>query len=130
MGPRSSAGACPLSLIALGLPELTPAQVALLERLLRAGFRLVTLERFARYPAVEKDGMISLLDTSGGKIRIFGQVGYRMGEGIGVLVERGGGKVFVWHQQSVPASPELVASYDRVRGELNELLENLEKPQG
>ncbi len=74
--------------------------------------------------------MISLLDTSGGTIRIFGQVGYRMGEGIGMLVEQGGGKVFVWHQQSVPASPELLATYDRIREELNELLEDLEKRQG
>lgn len=95
----------------------------MLKKLLEGGFRLVTLERFARYPAVEKDGMIALLDVSNDDVRIFGQVGYRMGEGIGVLVERAGGKVFVWHQQSVLASPELVAAYDRVREELNELLE-------
>lgn len=95
----------------------------MLKKLLEGGFRLVTLERFARYPAVEKDGMIALLDVSNDYVRIFGQVGYRMGEGIGVLVERTGGKVFVWHQQSVLASPELVAAYDRVREELNELLE-------
>ncbi len=114
----------------MGLPELTPGQVALLEKLLRAGFRLVRLERFARYPAVEKEGMIALLDTSGEKIRVFGQVGYRLGGGIGVLVERASRKFFIWHEKSVPASPELLAAYDRFREELKHLLEDFEEPQG
>lgn len=108
----------------MGLPELTRDQVSRLEKLLRAGFHLVTLERFARYPAAEKDGMIALLDTSGETVRVFGQVGYRMGEGIGMLVERAGRKVFVWRHQSVPASPDLLATYDRFREELRRILES------
>lgn len=103
--------------------DLTRGQAAVLEKLLRAGFKLVTLERFARYPAVEKGGMIALLDISRGMVRIFGQAGYRMGEGIGMLVERAGGKSFVCHEHSVPASLELLEAYRRFRDELNRLLE-------
>lgn len=102
---------------------LTPSQIAKLERLLRAGFKFVTFERFARYPAVEKDGFVALLDTAQGEIRIFGQVGYRIGEGIGVLVKRARERVFVWKRESVKATPELLKAYDDFRAELKQNLE-------
>ena len=103
-------------------PPLTPAQVARLESLLKAGFQFVTFEQFARYPAVEKAGFVALLDISGEKVRQFGSVGYHLGNGIGVLIERAGGKAFVWKNESVEATPELLATYERVKKELAELL--------
>ena len=103
-------------------PPLTPAQVARLESLLKAGFQFVTFEQFARYPAVEKAGFVALLDISGEKVRQFGSVGYHLGNGIGVLIERSGGKAFVWKNESVEATPELLAAYERVKKELAELL--------
>ena len=102
--------------------SLTAAQAARVERLLHAGFHLVSLEQFARYPAVEKDGFIALLDLSGEGVRPFGSVGYRVSGGIAVLVERAGGKSFVWKQSSVQATPELLVAYTRVQSELAELL--------
>jgi len=106
------------------MPEanLTPAQIAALERFLRAGFRFVTIERYARYLGVEKNGFIALLDATGGKLTVFSQVGYRMADGIGMLIERGAGKAFVWKDQSVAATPELLVVYDRFKSELGELL--------
>ena len=103
-------------------PSFTPTQVATLERFLSAGFTFVTMERYARYLGAEKDGFIALLDPSGGGIKLFSQLGYRIGEGIGMLVERGAGKAFVWKEQAVAATPELLAAYDRFKGELEELL--------
>ena len=103
-------------------PPLTPAQVARLESLLKAGFQFVTFEQFARYPAVEKAGFVALLDISGEKVRQFGSVGYHLGSGIGVLIERAGGKAFVWKNESVEATPELLATYESVKKELAELL--------
>ena len=94
-------------------PPLTPAQVARLESLLKAGFQFVTFEQFARYPAVEKAGFVALLDISGEKVRQFGSVGYHLGNGIGVLIERAGGKAFVWKNESVEATPELLATYEK-----------------
>lgn len=102
---------------------MTPSQIAKLERLLKAGFKFVTFERFARYPAVEKGGFVALLDTAQGEIRVFGQVGYRIGEGIGVLVERAAERVFVWKSESVKATPELLKAYDDFRTELKQNLE-------
>jgi hypothetical protein len=107
-------------------PALAPAQVARLEVLLNSGFQFVTFEQFARYPGAEKAGFVALLDISGGKVRQFGSVGYHLGSGIGVLIERPGGKAFVWKNESMPATPELLATYEHVKKELAELLtENL-----
>ncbi len=103
-------------------PPLNPAQVARLERLLKAGYQFTTFEQFARYPAVEKAGFVALLDISGSGVRQFGSVGYHLGNGIGVLIEGAGGKVFVWKSESREATPELLESYERVKMELAELL--------
>ena len=104
-------------------PSLTPSQVATLERFLRAGFTFVTMERYARYLGLEKDGFIALLDPSGGGLTVFSQVGYRLGEGIAMLVGREAGKEFVWRDQSVAATPELVAAYEKFKEELEGLLQ-------
>ena len=103
-------------------PSLTPAQVASLESLLKSGFQFVTFEQFARYPGVEKAGFVALLDISGEKVRQFGSVGYRVGKGIGMLVESQHGKAFVCKNESVFATAELLAAYDNVKKELSELL--------
>jgi hypothetical protein len=102
--------------------ELTAGQISTLEKFLRAGFKFMTFERYARYLAVEKDGFVALLEPAGGRFTLFSQVGYRIGEGIGMLVEGATGKAFVWHQESVPASAELLAAYERIRRELSDLL--------
>jgi hypothetical protein len=101
---------------------LTSAQVARLESLLKAGFQFVTFEYWARYPAVEKAGFVALLDVSGETVRQFGSVGYKVGTGIGVLMERAGGQAFVWKQEAVKATADLLATYENVKRELAELL--------
>ena len=102
--------------------SLTPAQVEILERLLRAGFRFLTFERYGAYIAVERGGFVALLGPTGGKLTPFSQAGYLMGESIGMLVEKPGGKAFVSHQQSVAATPELLAAYEQFKQQLGEIL--------
>ncbi len=104
-------------------PPLTPGQISVLERLLNAGFQFVTVEHVTRYLAVEKDGFIALLDPADGGLKIYGQVGYRMEGGVGMLVERGGTKAFVLHGRQIEASPEMLETYERVRKELEGLIE-------
>ena len=109
-------------------PSLSAAQVARLESFLRAGYQFLTFEQFARFPVAEKGGFVALLDVSGEEVRQFGSVGYRVGSGIGVLVERVGGKAFVWKDQSVPATPELLTAYEKVKNELAALLPGRDTP--
>lgn len=99
-------------------PELNPAQIALLQDLLKAGFEFVTLEHVVRYIPVQKNGFVAVLDPSGGKLEIFGQAGCRIGEGVGMLVERREGKVFVWKNQTVRATPDMLAHFERFKLEL------------
>lgn len=102
--------------------DLTAAQARILQRLLKAGFHLLSIERVSRYLAVERAGFVSLLDPSRGKFEIFGQAGYLIGEGIGMLVERRGKRVFVWKGSSVEATPEMLAAYEGFKTRLKELL--------
>ena len=102
--------------------DITPSQAAKLQRLLEAGFRFTTVERVERYVAVERYGFVALLDPAAPRLAIFSQVGYRVGDGIGMLVDRGAGKAFVWHDQEVPASAKLLEGYRRFRADLENLL--------
>jgi len=103
--------------------QLSPAQVAVLESLLKAGFNFVTFERYARYLGVERGGFVALLDTTGGKVQLFGQAGYQLGEGLAMLVDRAEGKAFAWKDESVSATPELLANYARFKSDLAHLLQ-------
>lgn len=102
--------------------ELSPTQISILQKLLGAGFEFVQLEHVVRYLPVQKDGFLVLIDPSGGKLEMFGQAGYRIGEGVGVLVEKDEGKAFVWKGQSVPATPALLEAFEAFKNELNNLL--------
>jgi hypothetical protein len=102
--------------------QLNPVQVAVFKSFLEAGFKFVTFERYARYLGVERDGFVALLETGEGKAKLFGQVGYHVGEGIGMLVERTEGKAFVWKGESVAATSELLNAYERFKVDLERLL--------
>ncbi|HXJ94275.1 MAG TPA: hypothetical protein VMT20_15615 [Terriglobia bacterium] len=108
--------------------DLTPFQLERLEKLLRGGFRSVTIARYERLLAVERDGFIVLLDPNEGNLKPFSQPGYRIGDGIGMLVERDGGRAFVWHGESVPATPEMLETYQRFRAEVERALRSA--PEG
>jgi hypothetical protein len=102
--------------------ELTTEQIGKLQKLLNAGFQFTVIEHVTRQLAVEKNGFIALLDPADGKLKLFGQIGYRIGEGIGMLVEHSGKPAFVWKKQEVEATPDLLATYQRVKAELTEIL--------
>jgi hypothetical protein len=102
--------------------DLSPAQISTLERLAKADFHFVTIERVERYLAVERNGFVALLEPSRGRFEVFGQAGYRIGEGIGMLVKRSGKECFVWKGTSVEATPELRKDYVRFKEDLKELL--------
>jgi hypothetical protein len=93
-----------------------------LQRLYMAGFELETFERFPKAIGVVRDGFIAMLVPGPDGLQILGNVGRRMGESLGPLVERGGRKVFVHKQEEIEATEELVAVLERFREELKTLL--------
>lgn len=103
-------------------PHLHPQQLARLESLLKAGFQFVTFEQFARYPAVEKQSFVALLDLADDRVRLYGSVGYHIGNGIGMLIAHSGGSAFVWKAEKVEATQDLLITYEAIKKELVELL--------
>ena len=102
---------------------MDPAQQ--LQRLYLAGFNLETFERYPNAVGVVRDGAIALLAVTPAGLTMLGTPGWRMGEVMGVLVEKDGRQVFQAKGEVQEATPERLDALRRFREELAELL----KPQ-
>ncbi|HET7442667.1 MAG TPA: hypothetical protein VFJ47_15295 [Terriglobales bacterium] len=99
---------------------MDPAQQ--LQRLYLAGFEIETFDRFPKCVGVVRDGCIALLVPGVDGMQMMGTPGWRMGEAIGVLVEKQGKKVFQAKQEMVEATAERLEKLRQFRLELQELL--------
>ena len=93
-----------------------------LQRIYLAGFELETFDRFPKCVGVVSDGCIALLVPGVDGMQILGTPGWRMGEAIGVLVERDGRKIFQYKQETVEATAERLQILDRFKHDLRDLL--------
>ena len=93
-----------------------------LHRLYLAGFELQTFDRFPKAVGVLRDNCIAFLVPGSEGLQILGNVGWRMGESLGPLVERDGRKVFVHKQEVIEATPERIATLQRFRAALKAVL--------
>jgi hypothetical protein len=93
-----------------------------LQRLYLAGFELETFERFPNSVGVLRDGCIALLQATPEGLRLIGSPGWRMGEVMGVLVEKGGQQVFQAKSEILEATPERLSALARFRADLEQLL--------
>ena len=97
-----------------------PAQQ--LQLLVEAGFTLQTFERFPRSLGILKGECITLVEPTPEGLRIVGAPGWRMGEVMGLLVTKGGRKVFQAKGETLEATPERVEALARFRAELASFL--------
>jgi hypothetical protein len=93
-----------------------------LQRIYMAGFELQTFERFPRAVGIVRGDCIVLMEASPEGLRMMGTPGWKIGEAIGVLVEKDGRKVFQAKEQRVEATPERLQELRAFRAELQELL--------
>jgi hypothetical protein len=93
-----------------------------LQRLYLAGFELQTFERYANSVGVIRDGCIALLRATPAGLEIIGTPGWRMGEVMGVLVEKDGHQLFQAKTEIVDATPERLEALRRFREDLERLL--------
>jgi hypothetical protein len=93
-----------------------------LQRIYQAGFAVERLERFPNAIGVLKGNCIALLESTAQGLRLIATPGWRMGEVIGVLVEKDGKRVFQHKANIVEATPERLAELDGFRRELENLL--------
>jgi hypothetical protein len=93
-----------------------------LQRLYAAGFEFQTFERFANTVGVLRDGVIALLRPTPAGLETIGPPGWRMGEVMGVLVEKDGRKFFQYKSEYVEATAERLEALARFREDLQRLL--------
>jgi hypothetical protein len=90
-----------------------------LQRLYIAGFELQTFDRFPQAIGVMKNGYIAFLIPGGPEgLQILGNVGRRMGESLGPLVERAGRQVFLHKDEIIEATPEMIEGLTAFRAEV------------
>lgn len=88
--------------------ELTPQQIAVLERLSDAGFTLAAFPMYAQHVGVRKGNCAALLAPSGAGMKLYGEVCWLVNGNLSVRVRRNGGEWFVWKRQQVEATPERI----------------------
>ena len=95
---------------------------AQLQRIYLAGFELQTFDQFPKCVGVVRDDCIAILVPTPQGLQMMGTPGWRMGEAIGVLVERDGRQVFQAKQEVVEATADRLERLRRFRAELEKLL--------
>jgi len=99
-----------------------PAPEEQLQQLYIAGFELQTFERFPKAIGILRDNCIAFLVPGPEGLQIMGNVGWRMGESLGPLVEHEGRKVFIHKQEALEATPERIATLERFKTDLKAIL--------
>ncbi len=106
--------------------ELTPQQIALLERLRGKGFLFVAFSLYANAIGVRKSNCAALLvPFEGSGLRLFGEPSYLVNGNLSVRVTRGGRQWFVWKKQQIEVTPERQAELQRFAEELTAALHEL-----
>ncbi len=93
-----------------------------LQHLYLNGFELQTFDRYPNSIGVLRDGCIALLRATPTGLEMIGIPGWRMGELMGVLVERNGQKVFQAKTEIVDATAERLTTLQRFRDDLERQL--------
>ncbi len=93
-----------------------------LQRIYLARFELQIFERYPQSVGVIRDGCIALLRATPAGLQMIGAPGWRMGEVMGVLVEKDGREVFQAKTEIVEATPERLEALRKFGLDLEQLL--------
>jgi hypothetical protein len=103
--------------------DLSPQQLAILQRLHIAGFEIVAFPMYANYVGARKGDYAALLGPAvAGGFGIFGTPAYLLGGNFTVRVRRGGREFFVWKKESLEVTPARLAELDAFAAELSQAL--------
>jgi len=102
--------------------ELSPQQLAILQRLHIAGFEIVAFPMYANYVGTRKRSCAALLAPAAGSFNIFGAPAYLIGGNFSVRVRRDGREFFVWKKESLEVTPARLAELNAFAAELAQAL--------
>ena len=103
--------------------ELSPQQIAVLERCAAAGFAVVAFPMYASAAGVRKGNCAALLTpvpSSG--MRVLGEPCFLLEGNLTVRVRRAGHEFFVWKKQQLEVTPERLQELERFRKDLEIVL--------
>jgi hypothetical protein len=93
-----------------------------LQRIYLAGFELHVFDRYPNSVGVMRDGCVALLRSTPVGLQLIGAPGWRMGEVLGVLVEKDGKQVFQAKSEIVEATPERLGTLKKFKADLDQLM--------
>jgi len=106
------------------MPEFSPQQVGILERLVAHEFVLVAFPLYANAVGVRKGSCAALLEPiASGGFRVFGEPCFLLDGNLTVRITEKGKTWFVWKKLRLEATPERVAELERFVAELKLMLE-------
>ena len=96
-----------------------------LQRLYLEGFELQAFDRYPNSIGVLRDGCIALLRATPTGLEMIGTPSWRMGEVLGVLIQRDGRQFFQAKSEMIEATPERLEALQRFRNDLERLLNTI-----
>jgi hypothetical protein len=103
--------------------DLSPQQLAILQRLHVAGFEIVAFPMYANYVGTRRGNCAALLaPAAAGGFGSFGTPTHLIGGNFSVRVRRDGREFFVWKKESIEVTPARVAELDSFAAELSQAL--------
>jgi hypothetical protein len=106
------------------MPELTPQQMKIFERLFGAGFRPIAIPPYENALCVRRGECAAVLTpVPNGGLRMLAPATYIIDGNLGVKLKKGDREVFVWKKREVEATPERLQQLEVFRRELTSILE-------
>jgi hypothetical protein len=103
--------------------DLSPRQVATLERLHRSGYEIVAFPMYANYVGIRKANCAALLAlTASQSFTIYGTPAYLLNGHFTVRVNQNKKDYFVWKKERLEATPARIAELDAFSAALAEAL--------
>jgi hypothetical protein len=93
-----------------------------LQRIYLDGFELHVFDRYPNSIGVMRDGCVALLRSTPAGLQMIGAPSWRMGEVLGVLVEKEGKQVFQAKSEIVDATPERLQALQKFKADLEQLM--------
>jgi hypothetical protein len=125
--PSRKGGAIP-PLEFIPMVELSAQQMQVVERLLEAGFRPISIPPYENALCMRKGECAAVLSPiPNGGLKLLAPPSYLVGGSFSVKLKRGAGEVFVWKKQEIDATPERLSELESFRRELTEILDTSPK---
>src|ERR1700682_5645692 len=107
------------------MPEPTPQQLKVLERLFAAGFRPISIPPYENALCVRRGECAAVLSpVPNGGLRLLAPPTYIVDGNLSVKLKHGRGEAFVWKKKEIEVTRERLQELDQFRQELTGILDD------